>query len=102
MMIRTKYLGPTNTKGSRIKASVLDNGTFALSSTVSWDYSVDTEENHVNAALALLAKVNQAFADKYTGGVIQPESDVVRVSAWTPDGYMHIITYRSYVKEVTQ
>lgn len=47
--IETKYLGPTNTKGTRIKATC-----NAKSIIISWDYSLDPEENHLKAAQALL------------------------------------------------
>lgn len=49
--ILTKYIGPTNTKGTRIKAECA-----AKSLTVSWDHSVDVQENHEQAA-AQLAEV---------------------------------------------
>lgn len=50
--ITTKYIGPTNTRGSRIKAKA-----FAGSITVHYDHALNIEENHANAAKAL--------ADKY-------------------------------------
>ena len=51
--IITKYLGPTNTRGSRIKATA-----WAGSVTVSYDYSLDTVGNHKAAAQALCDKLN--------------------------------------------
>lgn len=51
--IVTKYIPPTNTRCSRIKASA-----WVGSVTISWDYSLDVEENHLAAAKAL--------ADKYS------------------------------------
>lgn len=39
--ITTKYIGPTNTKGSRIKATCQ-----AKSITRSWDYALNADENH--------------------------------------------------------
>jgi len=50
--IETKYLSPTNTKCSRIKATTSYGGD---SVTVSWDYGINQEENHARAAM-LLAK----------------------------------------------
>lgn len=49
--IITKYLGPTNHRGSRIKATA-----YAGSVTVPFDYSLDTVERHRAAAMALAAK----------------------------------------------
>ena len=51
--IMTKYLGPTNTRGSRIKAYTA-NG---QSVTVSWDHALDADENHENAARVLIEKM---------------------------------------------
>lgn len=46
--IKTRYLGPTNTKGSRIKASC-----DAKSIIVPWDYEKSTTDNHWAACIAL-------------------------------------------------
>src|SRR5690625_1427819 len=51
--IQTKYLGPTNTRGSRIKATC-----WLTSATMPWDYSSNVEENHVAAIEALVCKLN--------------------------------------------
>lgn len=50
--IETKYLGPTNHRGGRIKASAQ-----AGSVTVSYDHALDTYDNHRMAAIALMKKV---------------------------------------------
>lgn len=50
--ITTKFIGPTNTRGTRIKARCT-----AGSVTVSWDWKLDSRENHVVAAQALLEKL---------------------------------------------
>jgi hypothetical protein len=49
--ITTKYLGPTNSRGARVKAKAQ-----AGSVTVSWDDALDANENHDAAALALATK----------------------------------------------
>lgn len=49
--IETRYLGATNTKGGRIKATA-----WAGSVTVPYDHALDTAENHQAAADALIAK----------------------------------------------
>ena len=51
--ITTKFLGPTNTRGSRIKATC-----WLTSVTVAWDYSANAEENHEAAIEALVCKLN--------------------------------------------
>jgi hypothetical protein len=57
--ITTKFLGPTNNRGSRVKATC-----EAGSVTVGWDYGAgngtglsDVEANHDRAALALIRKM---------------------------------------------
>lgn len=56
--IITKYLGPTDTKGSRIKATLPDN----RSVTVSYNPAVDSLDNHEEAAWTCADK----FWDKET------------------------------------
>lgn len=51
--IRTRYLGPTNYGGSRIKASAQ-----AGSVTISYDYALNVDDNHKAAAQALIDKLN--------------------------------------------
>jgi len=57
--IETKYLGPTDHKGARYKATAQ-----AGSVTISQDYSLNYEKNHAKAA--------QAYADKmgWTGNYV--------------------------------
>ena len=59
MAIKTKYLGPTNYRGARIKATCMD--TFSdgrpISVTVPYDYGADGETRHREAAELLLPKV---------------------------------------------
>ncbi len=45
--IVTKYLGPTNHRGSRVKATAQ-----AGSMVYSWDDALDADENHAKAATA--------------------------------------------------
>lgn len=49
--ITTKYIGPTNFRGSRIKATA-----EAGSVTLSYDHALSSEENHCAAAKALAEK----------------------------------------------
>jgi len=46
--IQTKFHGPTNTRGARVKATA-DAGSV----TVSWDHAIGIYENHKAAAVAL-------------------------------------------------
>lgn len=50
--IETRYLGPTNTKSGRIKATA-----WAGSITVPYDHALNSEDNHRAAAMALVAKL---------------------------------------------
>lgn len=50
--IKTKYLGPTDTRGARIKASC-DAGSL----TVAWDYAGNADTNHYAAQLQLRLKL---------------------------------------------
>jgi hypothetical protein len=51
--IITKYLGPTNFKGSRIKASDMDKNSIIIG----YDCGLNSEENHTKAAKALCQKM---------------------------------------------
>jgi hypothetical protein len=50
--IVTRFRGPTNHRGARIRA-LCDAGSI----TVSWDYSLGVAENHLAAAKALARKL---------------------------------------------
>jgi hypothetical protein len=50
--IVTKFLGPTNSRGSRIKATASGG-----SITVSYDHRLNPEQNHDAACRALVAKL---------------------------------------------
>lgn len=52
--IFTKYFGPTNTRGSRVKATA-SNGAGSMS--VPWDYGLNVDQNHDAAAKALAKKL---------------------------------------------
>lgn len=51
--IQTKFLGPTNFKGSRVKAFDLDGN----STTLSYDHGLNTDEMHAKAARTLRDKM---------------------------------------------
>ena len=50
--ITTKYLGPTDFRGARIKATAQ-----AGSITIAWDHGLDPVDNHAAAAAALCKKM---------------------------------------------
>ena len=53
--IFTKYLGPTNTRGGRIKAWAKSGG--KLSVTIQYPHELSQSQAHAEAALALLNKM---------------------------------------------
>lgn len=52
-MCETKFLGPTDHRGERVKARHVNTG---RSVTVPWDHELDTETNHLRAARELLSE----------------------------------------------
>lgn len=54
--IRTKYLGPTNNRPSRIKVIDEGWGDRSRSIVVPWDHALDVNENHKWAARVALLK----------------------------------------------
>ncbi len=54
--IHTKYVGATNTRGARIKATCVRDKDSKWTASVSFDYAADSETRHAQAAKALLAK----------------------------------------------
>jgi len=63
--IKTKYLGPTNHRGSRVKA-VTSYGETSV--TMSWNHALDSFDNHKAAALALISKLDWGGERYYAGG----------------------------------
>jgi len=58
--ITTKYIGPSNTKGSRIKATC-DAGSI----TIPYPHELSGEEAHAQAAMALCRKLQWTAAEGY-------------------------------------
>ena len=52
--IRTRILGPTNTKGTRVKAQI----TNGASVTLPFDSGLNSSDNHRNACHVLQTKLN--------------------------------------------
>jgi hypothetical protein len=77
--IQTKYIGPSNVKGSRVKAKAQ-----AGSITLHWDDSLNSDANHTAAALALAKKLGWTYGTWHGGGM--PDgSGCVFVCADRPD-----------------
>lgn len=59
--IVTKYLGPTNTRGSRVKAVASGSAPdHKMEITVGWNHRHGCDENHRLAAMALAKKLGWA------------------------------------------
>jgi hypothetical protein len=54
--IQTKYIGPTNARGSRVSAISASGARIVIE----WDDALNTDENHKAAAMALARKLNWA------------------------------------------
>jgi hypothetical protein len=59
--IQTKWIGPTNFRGSRIKAKC-----DALTRIYSWDHSLGVEANHIQAAQLLASELE--WSGNWFGG----------------------------------
>lgn len=55
-VIVTRYLGPTNHRGSRVKATHKRDSEVTWRAVTDWDYSLDSTANHQLAAEQLLSK----------------------------------------------
>lgn len=67
--ITTRYLGPTNNRGARVKATA-DAGSV----TLDWDHALDMLPNHAAAAKALAAKFSWT-GEYHAGGLAQSSKD---------------------------
>jgi hypothetical protein len=78
--ITTKYFGPTNSRGSRVKAKC-DAGSV----TVAWNYSLGIPGNHRAAAKALADKMGRTGA--WVGGSIGEGYAFVLGTVYPSDGF---------------
>lgn len=80
--IVTKFIGPTDHRGSRVKATAA-----AGSITVNWSYNLNTDQNHTHAARKLVEKLGwtrenaEGYAGIWKGGGLPDESGNVYVFA---------------------
>jgi len=77
-VIITKFLGPTNSRGSRIKVT-----SFSGSIIVNWDHAFGVAENHALAANELIKK---RFWDggKFHGGLLPDDTGYAFVAEDQP------------------
>lgn len=80
--IQTHYIGPTDHRGSRVKAKTAGG----LSLTQDWDDALDMDENHRRAAMALAVKLNW-LGRWYAGGAVGGGYVFVQDDGG-PDGFM--------------
>lgn len=71
----TKYVGPTNTRGSRVTVK-----SWNARTTFSWDYAKDERGNHDAAIQEHIAALNAKAAEYHDG------FKVVSPMGCTPDG----------------
>jgi hypothetical protein len=76
-VIFTRYLGPSNARGSRVKASIPWR---KISVTLPFDYGLDLVQMHEKAAAALIAHMGW------------PEADLA-LAGDTPDGAGYLFVY---------
>ena len=79
--IQTKYIGPTNTRGSRVKASTEGGATL----TVGWRDELNSEENHRQAAMGLAKKMK--WAGQWVGGGMKTGNVYVNVTRAFDDAF---------------
>ena len=82
--IVTKYLGPTNFRGARVKATA-----YAGSLTLAWDDALDVSDNHQRAADTLAKKLNwlspgNGATYTYVGGSMPDDTGYAFVQVKVP------------------
>ena len=82
MLIRTKFLGPTDTRGSRVKAT----SAGGKSLTKDWNYELSSDANHAMAATLLANKLTE----------VGSSSPVKWIRRWDKDGTcIHVGLYEA-------
>jgi hypothetical protein len=76
--IQTRYFGPGNVEGSRIKAT----SASGITATVGYDHALNADENHASAARMLKAKLD--WKGTMVGGAL-PNGD----RAWVFVGHVN-------------
>lgn len=70
--IQTKFLGPTNTRDSRVKAY---SEAFPRGVTVEWNHALSSEENHDRAATAFVT-AHEWYGTWVRGGSVDGRGSV--------------------------
>lgn len=83
--ICTKYTGPTDTKGSRVRASIGKRKGCSIS--IPWDHALDVAENHDAAAVTLAMRLG------WTG-------ELLRAGSADDSGYCYTLATAERVKIV--
>lgn len=87
MLITTRFIGPTNHRGARVKASFVGRD---MSVTTSWDHALGVTENHAAAAESLVAKWNRDIVTSNPGAPAMVQALEIRGSfycvAWDDRG----------------
>ncbi len=82
LAIQTHYIGPSNTRGSRVRAEVMEpaRGSFGTrrTLTIGWDDALSSHDNHNAAAKALITRL--AWFGRWSRGGADPGN--VYVCAW--------------------
>lgn len=85
LTITTKYLGPTNTKGARIKAHLQGWGNLPSGNvTKSYDYALDPKDAHAAVAVALVNRLK-------SNGYVTENVNLVQGSL--DKGYAFVLDY---------
>ena len=66
--IMTKYIGPSNTKGARIKATWRRYGGHKTAVVISYDDALSQRDNHAMAAMKLCRMVMDGGNDRWNCG----------------------------------
>ena len=83
--IKTKYIGPTNYRGSRVKAEC-----EALTIIIGWDDALDSEANHIAAARELCNRMVKRNEKLYGNGAGYSWSLPFYTGGLKNDGYAHV------------
>ena len=82
LVIKTKYLGPTDRKRSRVKAIFKRDHETTWTKTINWNDSLESPDNHFEAALELMK--NWDFAEYHPDMKIQS-------MGWDHDFYYFVV-----------
>lgn len=73
LTLKTKFVEPTNTRGSRIQVSCLNGRFKGKRFYFPWDYSLTMSENHDDAAKKVVEKIREAMIAKYNFDLVPNE-----------------------------